>query len=223
MIKMVKLFSLCVMFLFSSVFAVGEASLVGLEKYRLYVTKVDPEFHCFALSNNLVCQTLKKNWETETLPEVGAQVYITNCVSMIDNRVSDKDVAEFEIGYTENPEKKLIGVRIFQDSKQYGLSIISTESVCTAPDGWIFSAEYKDVILLSDGSQWMKEKAGKTVFCSESRVVVSRQKEGGYSILDLDQSSYSCKCNRKNRPGKMIVGHRSERVNPYFPEMANKK
>ena len=50
------------MFFFSSVFALYDG--VDLAKYRLHVTKVDPEFHCFELSNNLVFVIPQKNWET---------------------------------------------------------------------------------------------------------------------------------------------------------------
>jgi hypothetical protein len=215
MTKTLKYFSLLFVFIFSLV-----SAEIKEDQYRLNVTMVDPELHCFALSNNMICNTLKKNWETETLPEVGTEVYIKATARIISD---SKNEGEVDVVYSQDPAKRPFGVWITPESKQNGLSFAASESVCTAPAGWIFSEEYRDVILLSDGSQWIKESAGKTVFGPGSRVVVSKQKDGGYSIIDLDASSYVCKCRASKvaRKGKISTWHRYERVKPYVPETFN--
>jgi hypothetical protein len=55
------------------------------DKYRLYVTMVDPEFHCFALSNHMICEIPKRHWEKEALPEVGTEVYFYSDIRLIAN------------------------------------------------------------------------------------------------------------------------------------------
>jgi hypothetical protein len=197
MIKTLKHFSLLFVFIFSMVSA-------EIKEDRLYVTMVDPEFHCFALSNNMVCNIPQKNWETETLPEVGTEIYFYPF------RLSNSENEdEIFVGYSQDPLEKIFNVWITPESKQYGVSCISSESICTAPAGYIFSGQYRDVLLLSDGSQWIKEKEGKTGFGPKSRLVVSKQKDGDYLIIDLDKSDFSCKC------GAKTPYHRYEWVKPY--------
>ncbi len=217
MIKTLKHFFLLFVFVFSMA-----SAETNEDKYRLYVTMVDPELHCFALSNNMICNTLKKNWETETLPEVGTEVYIKATAKIISD---SKNEGEVDVGYSQDSAKKPFSVWITPESKQNGLLFVASESVCTEPAGWIFSAQYRDALLLSDGSQWIKENDGKTVFGPESRVVVSKQKDGGYSIIDLDKSAFSCKCmaSKAAKNGKILSWHRYERIKPYLPETTNKE
>ena len=72
MIKTLKHFFLLFVFMFSMVSAESKE-----DPYRLYVTMVDPEFHCFALSNNMVFNIPGTNWEIiAALPEVGTEVHV---------------------------------------------------------------------------------------------------------------------------------------------------
>ena len=78
MTKTLKHFSLLFVFIFSMV-----SAEIKEDQYRLYVTMVDPEFHCFALSNHMICYIPKENWETRTLPEVGTEIcFILTYVSL---------------------------------------------------------------------------------------------------------------------------------------------
>jgi len=215
--KTLKLFSLLFMFVFSALSADPEMEKdkfrsAVFEKYQLTVTEVDPEFHCFALSNNMVFNIPKRNWEKETLPEVGTEIHFKPDFRLISHEKEDEIVIE----YSQGPSKKMFSVWITPESKQNGLSCISSECILTAPAGWIFSEEYRDVLLLSDGSRWIKEKDGKTVFGPETRLIVSKQKDGGFSIIDLDASIYGCKCRTS---GRSLTWHRFERVKPYVPEI----
>lgn len=208
--KTLKLFSLLFIFSFAAVFA---DSKVDLENYRLYVTEIDPEFHSFRLSNNIICTVCKRNGVPETLPEVGTEVYIQTAQIVVSNPQPE---CERVFGYAQDRAKKSFLAWITPESKQYGLSCVSSHQICIAPAGWIMPAQYRDVILLSDGSQWVKDDGGKTVFGPESHVVVSQQSEDGYSIIDLDPTDdiYTRTYN-----GIMKINFaRFEKVKPYFPE-----
>ncbi len=213
-----KRFSLLFMLVFSSIFAEAK---VDLEKYRLYVTKVDAEFHCFALSNNLVFTIPQKQWETETLPELGSEVYVLPAIAILDGHTSFKEEHEFSMIHSENRQKKRIAVWMSEESKQECLSLVSSESVCTEPAGWVFSERYKEVFRLSDGSSWMKEKEGQTVFSSGDRVIVSRLSAEHYLMINIEQverSSKICFCKTSASSEKMFTRHWSERVKPYILE-----
>lgn len=207
MIKMMKLFSL----LFVCMFSIVSADIKE-DQYRLTVTEVDLDFHCFRLSNHMVFNIPKRMWEKVTVPEVGAEVYVMDGFRCI----PDKHECVFAFGYSQAGAEKRCYACITPESKKYGLSCVSSKTICTAPAGYIFSAEYRAVLLLSDGSQWIKEEDTKTVFDSESRLIVSKQNDGSYSIIDLDESDYPCK--QMARIGKTLTWHRSERVKPYVPE-----
>ncbi|HEY5235199.1 MAG TPA: hypothetical protein VIJ14_03375, partial [Rhabdochlamydiaceae bacterium] len=98
-----KRLSLMFMFLLSTVFAETKPDL---DKYRVYVTEIDPEFHCFALSNHMVFNIPKKNWETDPLPEVGTEVYLKPTIRMLEGRASYKGEGDFVVKFSQDPMKK---------------------------------------------------------------------------------------------------------------------
>jgi len=204
------------MLVFSSVFADQK---VDLEKYRLYVTKVDPEFLCFELSNNLVFNIPKKNWENNTLPEVGTQVHIFPIYRLVRGRSLSIEDGEFAVVYSEDPEKKSI-VWMPKESEQYCLSYVSSEPLCTQPGGWIYTAEYKEVVLLSDGSKWVMVEDALSKFKPGDRVIVSRSKEDNYVIVNIDRTIYISKGEVST---KAITFYEARHVNPYRPEEMTKE
>ena len=131
MVTFLKRFSLLFVVFFSIVSAEAKEDL---EKYRLYVTKIDPEFHCFALSNEMVFNIPKKNWETATLPEVGAEVYILPTIRQVPNRLSSSEEGEFGIKFPKNPNKGVTYVFMSQESEQCCLSLclIGNNMQCTS-------------------------------------------------------------------------------------------
>ena len=150
-----RLLSFLFVLVFSSVFADVE-----LEKYRLYVTRVDPEFHCFELSNNFILNTGKRGWGSEKLPDEGTEIYLMPTVRSSrsqEERIRDGEFYAFY--YQDDKEVKLNAVWISPESKQDCLSYVSTQLECTQPAGWFFSAVYENVIELSDGSRWICNKA----------------------------------------------------------------
>ena len=119
--KTLKQFSLLLVFVFSAVFADSKADL---ENYRLFVTEVDPEFHCFRLSNKLVFNIPKKDWETETLPEVGTEVQIwPRFINVFNRHPFAED--DFNIVFYKNPDKKLMSVCLPKESEEYCLTSLS--------------------------------------------------------------------------------------------------
>jgi hypothetical protein len=207
MTKMLKHFSLLFVLMFSVV-----SAEIKEDPYRLYVTEVDSEFHCFALSNHMVFNIPERNWKADAFPEVGTEVYSIDGGRCIPD---PKHECVFVFEYSQDSTKKRCYAWITPESKQYGLSCILSKTICTAPAGYIFSPEYRDVLQLSDGSQWIKENSTKTRFGPESRVVVSKLMDGSYSIVDLDESDWPCSCSATT--GRTLTWHRYERVKPYVP------
>src|SRR5579863_8923319 len=133
MTKILKLFSL----LFVLIFSMASAEFKE-DQYRLYVTMVDPEFHCFSLSNKMVFHIPEKNWETALLPEVGTEIFIEGETRKVSNYLSSED-DKFGIGFSNHPENKLwwelefMPVRMSKGSEEYCLTYVSSEPICTAP------------------------------------------------------------------------------------------
>jgi hypothetical protein len=148
-----RLLSFLFVLVFSSIFAD-----VDLENYRLYVTRVDPEFHCFELSNNLILNTVE--WEWEKLPDEGTEIYLKPTVRSSQSQEERIRDGEFYTFY-------------YQDDREVNVNAvwISTQLECTQPAGWFFSAVYENVIELSDGSKWICKNVPK--FDKGDHVVLS--------------------------------------------------
>ncbi len=190
MAKPLKLFSLLLIFLFSTMVA---ESKNDLDKYRLYVTNVDPEFHCFALSNQMTFCIAKNDWETGNLPEVGTEVSLVPRFTYPDMRysVSEGDLSVLNFGsFHRGPmyQPKLTNIWMSPESKQYCFSFVSSESVCLQPAGWFSSAVNRDVIKLSDESQWIAEQEGRFGFKKGDRVIVTQINDSQWGIIDVDQN-----------------------------------
>jgi len=182
---------------------------VDLNNYRLFVTKVDPDSHYFALSNNLVFGIPETRWATQPLPKEGDEVYIGSSPQWVEG----PKMGGFDMCFVQDSEKKLFSVSIVAQYKTSDLSYVASERVEVEPAGWISPAIYRDVIVLSDGSMWIKIKRGRALFEPNARVFISKQKEGDYLIIDLDKLDYSCACKSQ----KVMAWRRFERVKPWSP------
>ncbi len=200
------------MFLISTVLADTKPNL---EKYRLIVTAIDPDFHCIALSNNMVFYIPQKKWKTETFPEVGAVVYIEPALRVRDTRLSAVKDGEFLIKFSADPKKKPVTVWMCQDAEQQYLSYVSCQSVCTQPVGWFSSAVYQTALTLSDGSQWVLQNEAENKFKPGDRIIISQQKENDYLLMDVDEDLKASK--------EVLTWYRTIRVKPYLPGEATKK
>jgi len=182
---------------------------VDLNKYRLFVTQVDPASHCFALSNKLVFGIPETRWATQPLPKVGDEVYIGSSPQWVEG----SKMGGFDMCFVKDSEKKPFSVAIVEQYKTSDLSYVASKRVEVEPAGWIAPAIYRDAILLSDGSIWIKIKRGATLFKPNARVFVSKQKEGDYLIIDLDKLDYSW----ERKAQKVMAWRRFERVKPWSP------
>lgn len=191
MTKIMKLFFLMLMFVAFDLFGIGDNA--DLEKYRLYVTMVDPEFHCFALSNNLVFHIPKKNWETDCLPSVGSEVYIESLPRIIEGSSYDEQ-GDFNVFSSD--QKKPNPVLLTKDSAQYCLlSYDSFEQICSQPAGWIVRAFYQNILTLSDGSKWVRMYDGPDTSINEEfiqgdRIILSKLKDDEYVIINIDRTRF---------------------------------
>ncbi|HEX4840010.1 MAG TPA: hypothetical protein VFU89_06175 [Rhabdochlamydiaceae bacterium] len=182
---------------------------VDLSNYRLFVTQVDPDSHYFALSNNLVFGIPETRWATQPLPKVGDEVYIGSSPQWVEG----PKMGGFDMRFVKDSEKKLFSVAIVEEYKTSDLSYVASKRVEVEPAGWISPSIYRDAILLSDGSIWIKIKRGRALFKPNARVFVSKQKEGDYLIIDLDQLDYSW----ERKLQKVMAWRRFERVMPWSP------
>lgn len=198
MTKMVKLFSLCIVLMFSPVSAEAETKeerdrLFIEQIYRLTVTKVDPVFHCFSLSNKLICNIPKKHWETDALPEVGDEIFLRPFPRIQGHRISHVETGELHIEI-KDPQTKLftkqpITVWISGES-EYQLCYVRSKWKVTEPaSGWLHPAVYTEFIRLSDGSSWARKLEKATVFEPGDRILVCKINEKEYLLIDLDVMS----------------------------------
>jgi len=155
MTKTLKLLSLLLLVFFSNIFA---ESKTDFDRYRLYVAKVDPEFHCFALSNGMVCYTVKKRWESETLPEVGAEIYLIPRLRLSRTRQEKVQEGEFYAFFSDQSSKRSLTVWSTPEFLKHCPSYVSAKIECTQPAGWWSYAVHELVIELSDGSKWITNK-----------------------------------------------------------------
>lgn len=179
MTKTLKFFSLVLLLIFSVAFG---GSKVDLEKYRLFVTKVDPESHCFVLSNGMTCCQIIRDWNKKALPNIGIEIALTNLSSPSENKKSNKEEGEF-LALDDNGGQYYVWMPL--ESEQYFLTVVLCRSVCTCPAGWVYSATYENLIELSDGSKWTTSM--DHAFARGNRIVVSTDNDFGiWELINLD-------------------------------------
>lgn len=216
MTKILKLFSLLLMAVFSAVFA---DSTVDLEKYRLTVTEIDPEFHCFRLSNHMIFNIPKKNWEKVELLEVGTEVYLKPIGRKVTSRLSCEE-GNLCVCFSKNPKKKCMLVWMPKESEEHCLTYVSSELICTAPSGWFSSQEYRYVMTLSDQSKWVMKRDGESNFRLGERVIVSRGKEDEFYLINIDRTAVRKHVYVHN---DAFMWQESVIVKPYVPEQITKE
>jgi hypothetical protein len=221
--KTLKLFSLLFVLIFSMVSADPETvedkfrSFI-FEKYRLTVTDVDPELHCFKLSNKLVCNVPKKDWGTDVLPEVGDRVVLAPIVRLHSHRSTHIEQGELRAdirGPDGRASKMKVDVWISGEA-EYQLYFVSNDLVHT-DSGW-FSDVYEDVVLLSDRSGWIRKSKEMNVFAPGDRIIVSKCSESEYVLINLDQSFREVTSNGKTF-GMLVF----EVVEPFNPSKITKE
>jgi len=177
MTKTLKLFSLLLMFVFSTVFAESD-----LDKYRLYVTKVDPKLHCFEVSNGMILNTVKKKWHYETLPAVGAEIFLLPFrfnAHKTDARVEGGEfIAAFKGG------RSALLLWMSPGLEQHALTFVSAK-----PVNWFFSTVEEYQIELSDGSKWTS-KISANFDKGDPVIVTGAPVEGKWCIINPNPSSF---------------------------------
>lgn len=228
MTKALKLFSLLFLFLVSTVSADTEAEedmLFVNQRYRLTVTKVDPEFHCFSLTNKLVCNIPKKNWETDALPEVVDEIFIMPFPRVHDHRSSHVETGELLVGIRD-PQTKLLAKKPItvwiSDESEYQLWFVRSEWHVTEPaSGWLSPAVYTEFMVLSDGYRWVRKQEKATVFEPGDRIIVGKVSEEKYLLIDLDTIS-PITTNGVGK-GKKLIQLAHEKVDPLYTQKVTKE
>jgi len=206
---MSKILQLC-SFAFLSVFSIltSDPSL-GLDRYLLHVTSVDPESQSYVLSNKIVFHLAIERWGEDQLPLVGAEVWLhPRCIDVEKSSVQEK--GDFYVRYLYPFQQKTSSVWMSEESKEHCLSYIGMKSVCIQPAGWFSSAVYRDVIELSDGSEWMVQMERSFSFKKGDRIVLTRVDQELWGIIDIDQ-----KWIIKGKDGKNYRCNQAIEVTPY--------
>ncbi len=211
MTKALNLFFLLLIFSVSTAFSEFK---FDPEKYRLFVTKVDPEFHCFELSNNMVFYSASKCWKCEKLPEVGSEVTLIPTTRNAEDKLSHQEEGEFFAVFHIADQKRHLLVWTLPESEKHCLSFIGTKSVCTQPEGWFSSAVYENVMALSDGSQWTVEKDQHLGFTSLDHVIVSKFAKDKWCISDINRTIY---IDPNQISSKAKAHYKYAIVKPYIP------
>jgi|GEM_PF-789879 len=197
--KMLKFFSLFFMVVFAPLLALDMPLAVSetvedviqlkcKEKYRLTVTEIDPEHQCFKLSNNLICNIPKKNWERDSLPAVGDEITLVPISRIHSRELTHIEQGELRVHNRSSNGRQDIDVWISSES-EYPLFISRHESVCIA-QGW-FSNTDEEVFTLTDGSSWIKNSKVRSVFSEGDRIIVCCYKGNKYLLINLDKSFQS--------------------------------
>lgn len=178
--KSLKLFLPLFLLAFSMMFAE-----VNLEKYRLFVSKADPETQSFVLSNGMTCCLIEQLNKIKALPAVGSEMMLYPLKGTSEYR-PQQSVGEFD-ARDVNDRQFLIWMP--QDSQQYFLTVAACYPVCSRPAGWILGAKYENIIELSDGSQWSAQ--GNHMFAQGDHIVISHDNDFGlWNLINVDRVLY---------------------------------
>lgn len=177
-----KWFSLLLLLILKTIIGQPKSDL---DKYRVYVTDIDPAFHCFALSNQMVCYVARNHWMTDPLPEVGAEIRLAP--KKRNPALTMMEQGEFLAFFSLGILKKLIPVWMTQESYQYFLTYVSTEKIYPKPVGWC-SAPI-NVIELSDGSKWITENKSKLGLVGGDHVLINRIDDHQCWLIDIDRTT----------------------------------
>jgi len=177
-----------------------------LEKYLLYVTAIDDEFHSIALSNGWVCNVNEAFWGREKKYEIGDEVSLQVMFWVASEEESIKTWGEFLLG------EDSLQVWISEDSKSSDISYVGTTSECVTPGGWFTSPVYKKCIHLSDGSKWEAsdrwDRDENQKFYEGDRIFVSYH-QGKWQLINMDRFVIV--------PIIGFTGHRFADITPFPP------
>ena len=189
--KMLKFFSLFFMVVFAPLVAesaTDENQFLSKmeEKYRLTVTEVDAEHHCFKLSNKLICNLTKGRLKIDALPVVGDVVRLFPTLRSYDRRLSHIEQGELTVFIKSEdviPTKSIINVWISGED-EYPVVLSRIESI--NPGGE--SGADQGVFMLSDGSMWIRKSKEPTVFAPGDRIIICFVDHSEFLLINMDKN-----------------------------------
>lgn len=181
--KIVKFFSLLFMVVFATLAAETQEEKFRSkisEQYRLTVTEVDPKEYCFTLSNQLICNLPNTIWKTDTLPKVGDSVALRPIFRYYGHGATHIELGELGV-FIRNPGRQL--------SDEANVNVwVSGEFACPLLVRTESGDVYKEVMVLSDGSGWIRKREDKSVFTPGDRIIVTEFDQNEYLLINLDKS-----------------------------------
>jgi len=169
--------------------------------------------------NEMTSCSEKNDRETAKLPEVETEVSLVPQLRHPDTKylVMQDD---FSVVYFGSYQGGLTNAWMSPESKQNCFSFVSSESVCLQPARWFSPSVNRDVIQLSDESQWIAEEGSPIGFKKGDRVIVTQISDSQWGIFDVDQG-----ITWESRNGKTYAQHYLAFVvvKPYPSKEAGKK
>ncbi len=168
----------------------AEADL-NLNKYRMYVTAVDEDAHCFAVSNGLIFHLIKKHWTVKKLPEIGVEIKLIPMGWFPEVKSSNIEEGEFIVLFdNETAKNQRVLAWLSPDSEFQYISYVSTQNVCVEPAGWFSMGEFENIIELSDGSKWIQGPLDP-LLNKEDRIIISPEPGSeNWLLINLNRLIY---------------------------------
>jgi hypothetical protein len=141
---------------FASLCSLVRAETQDLDKYRVYVSKVDDEFHSIALSNGMILQVVQMKWGLEKFLVAGDEILILPMLRHLERKESLKNEGDLLL-ISFGDQQKIINVWVTEESNFQMPTYASGSSLCLKPAGWLSSEQRLSVFELSDGSKWSIE------------------------------------------------------------------
>ncbi|HEX4839225.1 MAG TPA: hypothetical protein VFU89_02145 [Rhabdochlamydiaceae bacterium] len=214
--KMLKFFSLFFMVVFVSLAAesaTDENQFLSTvkEKYQLTVTEVDPEHHCFKLSNKLICNLTKRRLKADALPVVGDVIRLCPMSRSCDRRLSHIEQGELTVFIKSEdviPTKSIIGVWISGED-EYPMVLHDVVRINSGGE----SGADQELVILSDRSGWIRKSKEPTVFAPGDRIIISTVRgvdDPEFLLINMDKNALL-----KLNDGKTAIGFACEAVVPF--------
>lgn len=164
---------------------------INLNKYRMYVTAIDEDTHCFAVSNGLIFHLVKKHWASKNLPEIGVEIKLIPMGWFPEVKSSNIEEGEFIVLFdNETAKNQRVLAWLSPDSEFQDISYVSTQNVCVEPAGWFSMGKFENVIELSDGSKWIRGSLDP-LLNKEDRMILSPEPGSeNWLLINLNRLIY---------------------------------
>ncbi|HEX2579691.1 MAG TPA: hypothetical protein VHK67_04740 [Rhabdochlamydiaceae bacterium] len=186
----IKLFSLLLMVVFAVLSAEAQEDEFRSKvsnQYQLTVTEVDPKELCFKLSNQMICNIPFKNRAIKIFPKVGDSVGFYPIFTYYDRYATHIEHGGLSVSFRSPDTQLQENIKVWVSGKFACPVVVRRDSIVTERDG--LRDVYKEVLVLSDGSAWIRNEEKTGLYAPGDRIIVTVLGQNGYLLINLDKSS----------------------------------